>query len=205
MTDTNINQSSPRDSAITILKEEHRTLGSVVHLLQQVVEDVYTHHIEADHALIACMLYYIDIFPERCHHPKEDEYLFRRLRERTASADAVLDELQAQHIRSAQMMAYLQQLFVHYLGGAPDGLRQFAEAVESYAMFLWDHMEQEENRVLPLAEKYLQPVDWQAIDDGFRANKDPLGDAHVQQEFRKLNQRIINLLPRKLKRHPGQD
>lgn len=205
MTDTNIDQASPRDSAIAILKEEHRSLGSVVRLLQQVVEDVFTHHIEADHALIACMLYYIDIFPERCHHPKEDEYLFRRLRERTASADAVLDELQAQHIRSAQMMAYLQQLFVHYLGGAPDGLRHFAEAVESYAMFLWDHMEQEENRVLPLAEKYLQPGDWRIVDEGFRANKDPLGDAHVQQEFSRLKQRIINLLPRKLKRHAGKD
>ncbi|MBI2225102.1 MAG: hypothetical protein HYU44_09135, partial [Betaproteobacteria bacterium] len=64
-----------------------------------------------------------------------------------------------------------------------------------------DHMEQEENRVLPLAEKYLQPDDWQAIDTAFRANRDPLGGEQLQREFRKLKQRIANLLPRRLKPH----
>ncbi len=205
MADPDTSKATARDSALAVIKEEHRMLGSVMHTLQQVVQEMFTHRIEADHALIACMLYYIDVFPELCHHPKEDEYLFRSLRERTSSADALLDELQAQHVRSAQMTGYLQQLFVHYLGGAPDGLRHFADAVESYAMFLWDHMEREEQRVLPLAEKYLQQSDWQAIDAAFRANKDPLGGADVQQEFRRLKQRITNLLPRKLKPHGGKE
>lgn len=201
MTEPDSNPALPRDSALAIIREEHRMLRSVMHALEQVVQELLTHHIDADHALIACMLYYIEDFPERCHHPKEDEYLFRLLRERTSSADAVLDELQAQHVRSAQMMAYLQRLFVHYLGGAPGGLRHFSDAVESYAAFLEDHMEQEESQVLPVAEKYLQPGDWQAIDAAFRANQDPLRGEQLQQEFRKLKQRITNLLPRKLKPH----
>ena len=200
MPETDFITASPRESAIAILKQEHRTVGSVVHALQQVVQDVFTHHIEADHALIACMLYYIDSFAERCHHPKEDDYLFRLLRARTSSADALLDELQAQHIRGAQMIAYLEQLFVHYLGGSPDGLRQFAEAVESYAVFLWDHIDQEENRILPLAEQYLQAGDWQEIAAAFRSHADPLGAARVPQEFHRLKQRIINLLPSRLRR-----
>ena len=203
MADTDTNRSTPRDSALAIINEEHRVLGGVMDKLQQVVRQVVTRRLEADHALIACMLYYIDVFPERCHHPKEDEYLFRLLRSRTSSADAVLDELQAQHVHSARMMAYLQQLYVHWLGGAPDGLRHFAEAVESYAMFLRDHMEQEENLVLPLSEKHLHRSDWQAIDAAFRANADPLGAEHLQQEFRKLKQRITNRLPRRLKRSGG--
>ncbi len=201
MTDTDSDKSTPRASALAIIREEHRMLRGVMQTLEQVVQELLTHHIDADPALIACMLYYIEDFPEHCHHPKEDEYLFRLLRERTSSADAMLDELQAQHVRSAQMMAYLQRSFVHWLGGAPDGLRHFADAVESYAAFLSDHMEQEENRVLPLAEQHLLPGDWQAIDAAFRANRDPLGGEQLQQEFRKLRQRITNLLPRKLKPH----
>ena len=199
MTDSNSNQAAPRDSALAIIREEHRMLRSVMHALEQVVQEMLTRHADADHALIACMLYYIDDFPERCHHPKEDEYLFRLLRERTSSADALLDELQAQHVRSAQMMAYLQRSFVHYLGGAPDGLRHFSDAVVSYAAFLSDHMEQEEGRVLPLAEQYLLSADWQAIDAAFRFNQDPLGGEQLQQQFARLRQRIANLLPRKLK------
>ncbi len=199
MTDTVSNQATPRDSALAIIRDEHCMLRSVMHALEQVVREVLAQRIEADPALIASMLYYIDDFSERCHHPKEDEYLFRLLRERTSSGDAVLDELQAQHVHSAQMMAYLQQLFVHYLGGASDGLRHFSDAVESYAAFLWDHMEQEEDRVLPLAEKHLQAGDWQAIDAAWRSNKDPLRGEQLQPEFHKLKQRIANLPPRGLR------
>src|SRR5207249_9744958 len=43
------------------------------------------------------MLHYIDAFPERFHHPKEDAYLFRRLRERDPSAGELLDRLETEH------------------------------------------------------------------------------------------------------------
>ena len=40
---------------------------------------------------------YVRQFPLELHHPKEEEQLFRRLRERTASCNAELDELERQH------------------------------------------------------------------------------------------------------------
>ena len=203
MVETDTNIASPRDSAIAIIKAEHRALGDVVHTLQCVIEEVGKRHMEADFRLIACMLYYIDSFPERCHHPKEDEYLFKLLRKRTAKANAVLDELQAQHIASAQLMTYLEQTFVMYQGGAPDGCQRFSDAVNAYAELLWDHMELEEKRVLVLAQEYLRDDDWRAIDNAFRANDDPLFGPHVRQEFSRLKLRIVNLLPGKLKRRVG--
>jgi len=39
------------------------------------------------------MVHYIDAFPERLHHPKEDRYLFLALRKRTGEANAALDRL----------------------------------------------------------------------------------------------------------------
>lgn len=203
MTEADIDGRSPRDSAIAIILEEHRSLRDVVHTLQRLVEEIGKQHADADFQLIACMLYYIDSFPERCHHPKEDEFLFRLLRERTAGADALLDELQAQHVRSAQMMTHLQQLFVHYVGGAPEGPRQFADAVVAYAAFMSGHMEREESGVLPLAEKHLKPGDWQQINAAFRTNQDPLAGAYMQREFHKLKQRILTQLPGKFKSGAG--
>ena len=72
---------TPQDSAIAIIKQEHRSLGYVVHTLQRLVRDVAACKANADFEVIAVMLYYIDTFPDRCHHPKEDEHLFRRLRD----------------------------------------------------------------------------------------------------------------------------
>ena len=157
------------------------------------------HRLEADFKLIATILYYIDTFPDRCHHPKEDEYLFKRLRSRTANANALLDELQSQHVTGARMLTDLALAFVHWQGGAPNGLRPFSIAVRAYADLLWGHMEQEENDVFVLAREYLQEDDWRTIDDAFRANDDPLFGRHVRDEFARIKAQIIVQLPRRIK------
>src|SRR3954462_14323904 len=132
------------DSAIAIIKEEHRSIGYVVHTLQRLLRDVANHKSGPDFAMIATMLYYIDSFTDRCHHPKEDEHLFKRLRSRTKRANALLDELQEQHASGARSMNCLIQTFVHWQGGAPHGLRPFSQTVDGYAESLWRHMELEE-------------------------------------------------------------
>ena len=192
---------TPEDSGIAIIKQEHRSLGYVVHTLQRLVRDVAACKANADFEVIAVMLYYIDTFPDRCHHPKEDEHLFRRLRGRAPRAHAVLDELQVQHVDGAGMLVSLEQVFVHWQAGAPQGLRSFAQMVDAYADFLWRHMAIEENQVLVMAREYLTADDWRAIDDAFCANDDPLFGTHVRDEFSRLKLRIVNRLPRKFKRH----
>jgi hemerythrin-like domain-containing protein len=188
-----------QERAVAIIQAEHRALGHVVRALQKVTDEIAQGLAEADFVLLASMLYYIDSFPEQFHHPKEDEHLFLALRRRTSKADGVLDELQAEHVRSAQTIAYLNQTLVHYQGGAADGLRQFRDAVNAYAALLLDHMRKEEQVVLPLAAEFLRPADWEAMAAAFAANEDPLFGERQQQAFRRLQQRIANLVPRKLK------
>jgi hemerythrin-like domain-containing protein len=43
------------------------------------------------------MLYYIREYPQQVHHPKEDQFLFGRLRVRTHELDHVIDRLEYQH------------------------------------------------------------------------------------------------------------
>lgn len=200
MVDTDKGKSSARDSAIAILQDEHHTLTGVVDLLQRLLDEISRGHGDPDFGLLATILYYLDAFSESVHHPKEDEHLFKRLRMRTRSADALLDELQREHITSAQLMTYLQRAFVGYQGGEPDGFKRFADAINAYAALLRDHMGQEENRVLPLAEQQLQDEDWLQIERAFCANRDPLGAELVREEFRKLRLRIVNRLPSRLRR-----
>jgi hemerythrin-like domain-containing protein len=204
MTATAINFATPYDSAVAIIKQEHRSLGYLVHTLQRVLHDVGAHKADADFKLVATMLYYIDTFPDCCHHPKEDEYLFKRLRSRTTIANALLDQLQDQHVIFARMMAGLGQTFMHWQGGAPNGLQPFFQEVNAYAELLCGHMEQEEGPVLAIAREYLTADDWRAIDAAFRVNDDPLFGPHIRDEFARLRIRIINQLPRKIKHLPGQ-
>lgn len=190
------------DAAATI-REEHHALSVLMQLLQRLLTDIENRHAEPDFALLATALYYIDDFPERCHHPKEDAYLFDALRRRTAEFNAVLDELQADHVRSRQMMDYMERGLVHYQAGARDGLARFKKAVDAYALMLREHMESEE-RLIEHARACLAEEDWTPIAKAFAANDDPLFGAACREEFRKVYMRIINLLPRKMRRHVVQ-
>ena len=190
--------SDAQEVAIATIKQEHRTLAIVVSALQQWLAKVAERHAEADFGFFAAALYYINDFPERYHHPKEDNHLFKALRLRTTRLDAVMDDLQAEHVRSAQMVAYMEHTLVQYQGGAPNGLVLFKAAVDAYAAMLSDHMRKEEE-LLAQAPAYLNREDWRDIAAAFDANDDPLLGNRASEEFGKLYVRIVVSLPSKMR------
>ena len=62
--------------AVTIIQDEHRAITAVIEGLRHLVAEVAAGRIVADQALLAALFHYIEAFPERLHHPKEDEHLF---------------------------------------------------------------------------------------------------------------------------------
>lgn len=188
-----------RDTAIAIIREEHRSLLTVTEALKRLVHDVQKGWAQPDFELFAAILCYIEMFPERCHHPKEDEYLFKLLRQRTDTADALIEELKAEHGQSARMTTALDRSLVHYQGGAAAGFAEFSEVVDSYANLVSAHIRKEEEQLIPLAVRYLAPEDWEAIGTAFQANDDPLFGDSATREFRRMRHRILNLVPRKMR------
>ena len=71
---------------------------------------------QPDFPLFAAILAYIDAFPEKLHHPKEDQYVYARLRQRSPGLSTVLDELEAEHVRG--------RAFITELAGALDRYRR---------------------------------------------------------------------------------
>lgn len=186
-----------RETAISTIRSEHRSLGMVLHTLQGLLKKVAQGHVVADFGLLASALYYIDDFPERCHHPKEDEYLFKRLRMRSGEFDAALERLQTEHARSAVTVAGLHRALVHYQGGAPEGLRLFQAAVDRYVADMHEHFTSEDE-LLARAPAVLRDEDWELIAWAFTANDDPLFGINYRAEFTQLYQRIVVLAPRKM-------
>ncbi len=155
---------------INIIKDEHRSMGAVLKGLIAHVDDVHAGRSEPDDHLILAMLDYIQAFPERLHHPKEDEYLFRFLRMRSTESHTILNELEAQHAKGADLLNRLRQQLEQYRRGGD--FSAFAEALGNFVEFHFEHMRQEEEVVLPMAERYLTAEDWQTIETAFSANLD---------------------------------
>jgi hemerythrin-like domain-containing protein len=148
-----------------------------------------------DFELLSLMIDYIDLFPERLHHPKEDQHLFSALRLRTADAEPLLQELTAEHARGARMIDDLRYALTRYRLAGADGRAHFAAAVHAYAEFHWNHMRTEEEALLPLAERVLTPDDWQAIDAAFSETSDPLLGPEARVALRGLFMTILELAP----------
>jgi len=189
---------SARENAIDTIRQEHHSLGVVLHTLQELLNKVAANHAVADFGLFAAALYYIDDFPERCHHPKEENHLFKAMRLRSAESADVLDRLQSEHARGAVSLTNLHRALVHYQGGAPEGLSMFRAAVDGYVADMREHMACED-ALMKRAQVLLTDDDWRQIASAFAANDDPLFGHNQRLEFTRLYQRIMVLAPRKMK------
>jgi hemerythrin-like domain-containing protein len=181
--------------AIRIIQDEHRSLSAVLHGMLYLVREIRERGARPDFAVLGAMIYYIDAFPERFHHPKEDQYLFRLLRIRHPAAAPLLDRLQTEHRSGAELIRTLEQALARYQQGGANEFSGFSAAVEAYATFHWEHMRAEEKEMIPLAKEHLTAGDWEAIDAAFLGHTDPLLNAESGAEYDKLFRRIVNLAP----------
>jgi len=181
-------------NALKIIRDEHRSISAVLHALKQLAKEAEDNSVRPQFEVFRAMIYYIDQFPERMHHPKEDQYLFARLEARAPQAKALLDGLRTEHATGAHLIRDLEQALVGMEVGWAGGVSKFRAAVEAYAEFHWKHMRKEEEEVMPLAERYLTADDWREIDAAFAGNKDPIADLR-EHDFEQLFTRIVSLAP----------
>jgi len=180
--------------AIDIIHNEHRALAAVLQALRVVMDEIRDQGRAPDFPLLAALIDYITQVPEKLHHPKEDDYLFLRLRQRNATALVpLLDRLQAQHRDGAVLICQLQAALIHYLALGANAFAEFDEQVRRYREFTWEHLRAEETELLPQARQILTPEDWKEIDQAFEANRGPWSGP--TGEYQTLFSRIVNLVP----------
>jgi nucleotide-binding universal stress UspA family protein/hemerythrin-like domain-containing protein len=182
---------------IGIIRDEHRSLAAVMHAWMHALEKARESNGAAQPALMQAIVRYVQQFPLRLHHPKEENELFPRLRARTSSCDAELDELRRQHDRDEELVAALARQVEALAAAEGDARTRATRALESdvalYARFLWDHMGREEGVILPAAQRYLVAEDWAALDAAFAENRDPNFGGEADKDYRHLFSRIVNL------------
>ncbi len=182
------------NTAIRILRDEHRSIAAVLHALQHLAKVVRDSGTRPRFDVFRAMIHYIDAFPERLHHPKEDTFLFARVALRAPEAAPFIDTLRAEHAEGARRVRELERAVAEFERSWPHWAGPFVAAVDDYAEFHWTHMRKEEQELLPLAERVLTEEDWRAIGDAFAGNDDPIADLR-EKDFALLYTRIVNLAP----------
>ncbi|KAB2968958.1 hemerythrin domain-containing protein [Zoogloea sp.] len=181
--------------ALEIIKAEHRSLSAVLDAADYLIAEIRAKRIQPEFKLLWAIIHYIDSFPETLHHPKEDQFLFSRLKQRTDAADSLIDELEAQHRSGEKRVRDLQLALGRFEADQEEALEVFADALNAFTQLSWRHMTVEENELMPLAERHLLDADWEEVTAAFRDNNDPMFGSERSDHFRQLFRKIVNMAP----------
>lgn len=180
---------------LRIIRDEHSALAAMLRSIPLLLAEHRRHGTLPDFAALRAMIFYVDEFPERLHHPKESELLFPKLRARAPELRDTLDKLDHDHDRGENAIRELEHsLLAFEMLGEPRRER-FERQVERYIASYLQHMELEEREILPAAIRMLSAEDWAELDEAFAANRDPLTGHAPDEAYQGLFQRILNLLP----------
>jgi hemerythrin-like domain-containing protein len=185
--------------AMRILMDEHQSLAAIIHAIRHMIGEIGAGRLQPDHKLLEAMVHYLDAYPEKRHHPKEDEFLFGPLRARTHDADAALDKLEAEHADADARIAVLEAAVKRYAADPAGAFEAFKTAFNAYAEFYRTHMMTEEREVLPLIRKHFTAEDWERANAGFIAD-DPLSGSRAtakdgEENFAHIFSKLVAAAP----------
>ena len=182
--------------SLQIIHDEHNALSAMLRSIGMMVERGPGKQPESFFDVLRTMLFYIDEFPERLHHPKESELLFPRVARLAPEAAEAIAQLDRDHAKGEAAVRELQHLLLAWelLGESRRGA--FEVAVKRYLAFYLEHMRLEESVVLPAAQRLLSDADWVELDAAFAANCDPLtGKTPTDPAYERLFTRIVSRAP----------
>jgi hemerythrin-like domain-containing protein len=188
---------------LQIIHDEHTALAAVLRSLSMMVERGPGDEPERFFDVLRAMLFYIDEFPERLHHPKESNLLFPKLARARPDLMPVIRKLEDDHMQGEGLVRELQHLLLAWelLGDARRAA--FTRALADYVRFYLDHMRTEETQLLPAAEKALTPADWAQLDASFEKQRDPLAGGERDPSYDRLFTRIVMTAPAPIGVGPG--
>ena len=184
-----------RHTALDTIHDEHQALAAMLRSLSLMLAQARREGQPPNFEVLRAMLFYVDEFPERLHHPKESELLFPALRERCPELRATLDRLDADHGRGEAAIRELEHALLAYEVLGLPRRQAFVDALERYIDGYLSHMHAEEHEVLPAARAHLTEADWARLDAAFAANQDPLTGHPANAVFQPLFNKILLKAP----------
>jgi len=182
--------------SLQIIRDEHASLAAMLQSMRMLVERGPDDSRKNFFDVVRAMLFYIDEYPERLHHPKESNLLFPKVVKASPKVLGAVDRLERDHMYSEKAARELQhQLLAWELLGS-SRRAAFQDAFRKYVDFYLDHMHLEEEVILPEAEKTLSASDWAEIDAAFEKNADPLtGNYPPSAKYENLFSLIVQRAP----------
>ena len=161
---------------LQIIQKEHASLTAMLQSIRMMIKRGPRDKPATFFEVIRAMLFYIDEFAEKSHHPKETQYLFPAILSVCPEVKGVIGLLDAEHETGERRVRELQHLLLAWEILGVTHQDAFTRACEAYIDYYLEHIHVENTQVLPQAAQHLSAQDWERLDVEFLKNVDPLAN-----------------------------
>lgn len=182
--------------ALAIIAAEHRNMRLVAGALSILGDRFATGSAdETSLHTVELVADYFEAYANHCHHARESDLLFARMRARGDQGAAMLDRLDQDHQGAHRQTARLRHFASNPNRYDVKNLTDLAAEISQFHQHLDEHLRVEEEECFPLASAVLTPADWVEIDAAFAVRSDPLDHTDPAETVALLRARITQLLP----------
>jgi hemerythrin-like domain-containing protein len=175
-------------ASLAVWHAEHVNFARLLDVLEEQVAEFHQGE-RPDYALMSDILYYMQNFADRVHHPPED-VAYARLAERDPGVQLLVNRLLQEHrvIATAgeELLNCLKEIAEDVL--APRSHLEAATA--TYLVYYRHHLATEERVVMPRAAQVLTEEDWTAVAAAVPVYPDPLFGDNMLERFEVLRRQI---------------
>jgi hemerythrin-like domain-containing protein len=135
------------------LRDEHEGVLAMLDSIDSIARDAET-GTEPDGAELDSILDFLRTFVDRCHHAKEEEFLFPALRAAGPMSEGPVAQMLAEHDMGRKYVAEMGEARASIGQGTAVRLR-FAKAARGYSELLRSHIRKENEVLFPLADRLI--------------------------------------------------
>ena len=121
--------------SLRIIRDEHAALAATLRSLSMMVQRAPGAEAALFFDVLRAMLFYIDEFPERMHHPKESALLFPKVVRAAPQTLATVQQLEQDHLRGEAAVRELQHHLLAWELLGESRREIFSAAAKSYVGF----------------------------------------------------------------------
>ena len=172
-------------TATETLKHEHQIILMVLDAAEREARSmVATGKVDAER--VGKLVEFFRNFADRCHHAKEEDQLFMRMKSRGVPAESgPIFVMLREHEQGRHHVATIAEALAKASAGEAAAVATVRENLLAYAELLRQHIGEEDNILYPMADQILTDEDQQALAEAFeRIEAEEMGEGTHEKYHR---------------------
>ena len=143
---------------------EHRLIERMLSVVKGELSEIESKR-KVDPVFVDVAVDFIRVYADRTHHGKEEDILFRELKNKPLSADdrRIMDELLHEHVFGRQTTKALVEANTRYRNGDETALAEIADKLRTLVEFYPKHIQKKDKVFFPAARAYFTNEEDQAM------------------------------------------